>query len=137
MQPEDMKLVLVIDPSLPLGVIANASALLSISIGKYLQGNLGPDISDATGLVHRGIFDRAITVLAAAPRDIAKLHSAGTVTELVLVGLTTHAQKAHTYDEYSRTLGVTATEKLEYLGVAICGRRKSVTKFTGSLPLLR
>ena len=71
MQPEDMKLVLVIDPSLPVGVIANTSALLSISIGKYLQENLGPDISDATGLLHRGIFDRAITVLAAAPKDIA------------------------------------------------------------------
>jgi hypothetical protein len=137
MQPEDMKLVLVIDPSLPIGVIANISALLSISIGKYLQENLGPDISDASGLLHRGIFDRAITVLAAAPKDIANLHSAGTAADLVLVGLTTHAQEAHTYDEYSRTLATTATEKLDYLGIAICGSRKRVTKLTGSLPLLR
>jgi hypothetical protein len=137
MQPEDMKLVLVIDPSLPVGVIANTSALLSISIGKYLQENVGPDISDATGLLHHGIFDRAITVLAAAPRGIAKLHSAGTAADLVLVGLTTHAQKAQTYDEYSRTLAATATEKLDYLGIAICGSRKRVVKLTGSLPLLR
>jgi hypothetical protein len=137
MQPEDAKLVLVIDPLLPLGVIANASALLSISIGKYLQENLGPDIFDATGLLHRGVFDRAITVLAATPRNIASLHSAGTQTDLVLVGLTTHAQEAHTYAEYSRTLSASTTENLNYLGIAICGCRKSVTKLTGSLPLLR
>jgi hypothetical protein len=136
-ESEDIKLVLVIDPSLPLGVIANTSALLSISIGKYLQENLGPDIPDESGLLHRGIFDRAITVLAAAPKDIARLHFAGSATDLIVLSLTTHAQKARSYGEYTRTLAATATEKLDYLGIAICGHRKHVTKLTGSLPLLR
>ncbi|MDN5698104.1 MAG: DUF2000 domain-containing protein, partial [Rubrobacter sp.] len=58
-------------------------------------------------------------------------------TELLAVDFPESAQTSKTYEEYERKLASRRTEELEYLGLALYGKKKEVDRLTGSLPLLR
>jgi AraC-like DNA-binding protein len=49
-----MKVVMIIDKELPLGLIANTAAVLGASLGKMVDGLIGGDLRDADGNVHLG-----------------------------------------------------------------------------------
>jgi hypothetical protein len=48
MNDYDMKCVMVIDPELPIGVIANTSAILGVTLGKHIPKQVGDDVVDAS-----------------------------------------------------------------------------------------
>lgn len=58
-----MKCVMIIDEELPLGLIANTSAVLALSIGENVEGIIGEDVTDKDGHVHRGITKLSIPYL--------------------------------------------------------------------------
>lgn len=41
-----LKCVMIIDAELPLGVIANTSAILGVTLGKQVPEQVGPDVLD-------------------------------------------------------------------------------------------
>ena len=43
---ENHKLAIIIDSSLPMGLIANTASVLSLSIGKFIDGIIGEDLTD-------------------------------------------------------------------------------------------
>lgn len=133
------KCVIVVDQDLPLGVIANTAAVLSLSIGKHFPEIIGDDLQNSKGERHRGITTVAIPVLKRGNlnlnsfREILKAHEAElTVFDLISATMTTKS-----YGEYAEKLKNTPPEQVEYFGIAVCGDTKLVNKFTGSLGLLR
>lgn len=129
--------VMVIDPNPPQGVRANTAALLGASLGRHVLDWIGPDIPDGTGSIHLGLFDRAITILAARPERIGELRKAAKEAQLTVVDFTTLAQRARTYGEYRSSLASSASDDIVYLGVALFGDEQTVRSLTGSLALLR
>ena len=135
-----MKCVMIIDQNLPLGLIANTSAVLAMSIGDKVKGIVGEDVWDKGGTLHRGITKVSIPLLkgnAEIIRSVRKKVEALQDDSLFFVDFCDVAQRSKHYDHYKEQLGQTAESELNYLGLAIYGPKKQINSLTGSIGLLR
>lgn len=67
MDRQNEKCVVVIDGSLPLGVIANTAAIMGITPGKARPEAVGADVADQSGNMHLGVIEFPVPVLKASP----------------------------------------------------------------------
>lgn len=136
----EMKCVLVIDSQLPIGLISNTAAVLSLTIGKKVEGIIGPDVVDGSGQIHTGITTIPLPILKSTKEELLSLKQKLTSEEfqdLLVVDFSNAAQTTKNYEEYTQKIATYTKENLEYLGIALYGDKKKVNKLTGSLPLLR
>jgi len=134
------KCVMVIDESLPLGIIANTAAIMGITLGKKMPEVVGDDVTDQSGREHLGIIEFPVPILRGSPEVIRQIREKlyqPDFQELTVVDFSDLAQGCKTYDEFIEKMGNVPESTLQYFGVAICGPRKKVNKLTGSIPLLR
>ncbi|WLQ15854.1 DUF2000 domain-containing protein [Hahella aquimaris] len=135
----DLKCVIVIDANLPTGPIANTAAVLALSLGKAFPELIGDALPDHNGHLRAGITTTAIPILRAEGvrlrnlREELKEHE----PQLTVIDLTSATMTTKSYEAYAEKLLSTPVDELEYLGVALCGPKKIVNKFTGNLGLLR
>ena len=136
-----MKLVMVINRDLPLGLVANTAAVLGISLSKIYQEDIvGGDIVDADGNLHLGITAQTIPILSASREQVKEIREAmfePAFAEVAAIDFSEAAQRCLNYEQYVRSLAQLSAEELFYLGVCMYGPKKKVSKLTGSLPLLR
>lgn len=136
-----MKLVMVINRDLPLGLVANTVAVLGISLSKIYQEDIvGGDIVDADGNLHLGITAQTIPILSASREQVKEIRETmfePAFAEVAAIDFSEAAQRCLNYDQYMRSLSQLSAEELFYLGVCMYGPKKKVSKLTGSLPLLR
>lgn len=140
MNHEETKCVIVIDESLPAGIIANTTAILGISLGRLVPEAVGPDVEDASGRLHRGIITLPVPVLKGDRESLRTLREklyAPDFSDLIVVDFSDVAQGCHVYDDYIQKAGATQESDHNYLGIVLFGNKKKVNKLTGSLPLLR
>lgn len=134
------KCVMVLDEHLPLGLIANTSAILGITLGKKLPEVVGADVTDQSGNIHLGIIEFPVPILKGTPETLKALREklyAPEFQDVTVVDFSDLAQGCKTYAEFIEKLHSAAEAGLAYFGVALCGPKKKVNKLTGSLPLLR
>ncbi|MDY3618345.1 DUF2000 domain-containing protein [Agathobaculum sp.] len=140
MELQNEKCVMVMDETLPLGILANTAGILGITLGKHLPETVGPDVTDQTGRMHRGIIQIPVPILKA---DQARLRAIRQqlyqpeFAELIVVDFSDVAQSCNVYEEFIEKAAHTEESAYTYLGIGICGAKKLVNKLTGSLPLLR
>ena len=137
---DNLKCVMLVDESLPLGLISNATAVMGITLGKYNPKVVGADIYDKTGRAHLGIIEFPVPILKGNPELIRELRSKlyqPEFSELTVVDFSDVAQNCKTYDEFIDKMAGSEESSLNYMGIAICGSKKLVNKLVGSLPLLR
>lgn len=133
---DNQKCVLVIDKTLPQGLIANTAAVLTLSLGKLHPELIGADNINNDGEVHTGITSIPIPILASSPESIKAIRSS-LKDEATLVDFSNVAQSTKNYQDYSKKLASTKAEDIEYLGIAVYGTKKVVNKYTGNLGLIR
>ncbi len=133
------KCVIVIDQNLPVGIIANTAAVLSLSLGRLNPEMIGYEIEDNNGNKHHGITTVAVPILKGTGLLLKEMRDAVIEyePELTVIDLISATQTTKSYDEYSQQFASTPVEELEYLGIALYGSKKLVNKFTGNLGLLR
>lgn len=135
-----MKCVIIVDQTLPLGLIANTCAVLAVSIGQKIEGIVGEDVVDRDGTVHSGITQVSIPVLKGDPALIGSLRDrlvTMQAPDLFFVDFCDVAQKSRHYAQYKTRLGQTPAGQLRYLGIAICGDDRQVNSLTGNIGLLQ
>ena len=137
MNVQNKKVVIVIDANLPLGLIANTAAVLALTLGKRVEHILGPDVYDASGLLHVGITTVPIPILKGTAEKLRSLRESAIDERLLVVDFSDAAQTTTTYEAYTEKISTAITNDLLYLGIAIYGDSKLVNKLTGSMPLLR
>lgn len=140
MDNQNVKCVMVIDETLPLGIITNTAAVMGVTIGKHLPQAVGPNVSDQTGYEHLGIIEFPIPILKGSKEIINELRTRlyeESFSDLKVVDFSDIAQSCKTYDEYIQKISVMPEDALTYFGIAICGNKQKVNKLTGSMPLLR
>lgn len=140
MESQNDKCVMVIDEKLPLGIIANTAAVLGITLGKQHPEIVGPDVSDGTKKKHLGITAFPVPILKGNVQIIKELRSRLYTEEfqqLTVVDFSDVAQSCNDYEDFTKKIGKTDEEKLQYFGIAMYGNKKQVNKLTGSMGLLR
>lgn len=138
MNPQKEKCVMVLDESLPLGVLANTAAILGVTLGKQLPEIVGRDVRDRSGREHLGIIELPVPVLRAPAERLRELRETlygPEYQDLTVADFSGLAQSCGTYDEFTGRMK--EAEDLRYFGLAICGEKKKVNRLTGSMPLLR
>ena len=134
------KCVMIIDESLPLGLIANTAAILGVTLGRTRPEVVGADVLDQSGHLHLGIIEFPIPVLKGSPETIKTIRERlyqPEFQELTVVDFSDLAQGCKTYDEFIEKMGRAPEDTLRYFGIAVCGAKKQVNQLTGSIPLLR
>lgn len=139
MAETEKKYVIVVNKTLPNGLLVNAAAVLATNIGRIAGEDLiGHSVEDASGEEHEGITRVPIAILASNSDGIAGLKKkAASENGLYLVGFTSTAQKATRYEDYEQRMAMLESDELEYVGLGIYGDADAVKKLTGSMPLLR
>lgn len=140
MDLQNEKCVMVIDETLPAGMIANTAGIMGITLGKHIPEAVGPDVTDQSGRTHLGIIEFPVPILRADREKIREIRQKLYQPEfdsLTTVDFSDVAQGCKTYDEFIGKAAGTEEEELRYLGVGICGSKKLVNRLTGNLPLLR
>lgn len=134
-----MKIVMIINKEIGIGLVANTAAVLGISLSKLYQEQIvGGDIQDASGNVHLGITAQTIPILGASREQIKMLRDAVfTSSEITVIDFSEVAQKCLDYDDYEKSLSCIPASDIYYLGICLYGPKKKVNKLTGSLGLLR
>lgn len=137
---ENIKCVMVINEDLPLGVIANASAILGITLGKHIPELVGKDAVDASGKKHLGITTIPVPILKGNKEIIRELREklyTSDFDDVIAVDFSDIAQSCNVYSEYLQKVSTVLEKQHTYFGIAIFGNKKKVNKLTGSMPLLR
>lgn len=57
--------------------------------------------------------------------------------DLMVADFTDLAQECRTYREFIEKMAGCPEEDLSYIGIAICGEKKKINRFTGNMPLLK
>lgn len=135
---QNQKCVIILDESLPTGLLANTSAILGITLGKKMPQIVGQDVQDANHCIHAGIIQFPIPILKADTETLALIRKkldAPEYSELTTVDFSETAQSCNTYNEFIEKMK--CTSMLQYMGILLCGDKKLISKMTGNLPLLR
>ena len=133
----DSKCVVLVNEALPLGKLANAIAVLTMSLGKKHPEIVGYDMADHDGHIHNGITTLPIPVLKAGSH-VGKIRAAlNKHPDLTVVDVTSATSETRSYDEYAQKMMDTPVAELTYYGIAIYGPKKVVNQYAGSLGLLR
>jgi hypothetical protein len=128
--------VIVVDADLAPGLAANAAAVLAVTLGATVTGLAGPDLIDADGDVHPGLFEKGLPVLGAARETLPALRAHALAAGVGVIDIPAVGQQTNDYDEVREFVARTATADLEYLGLALHGSRRAVSRVTGTLRLL-
>ena len=134
------KCVMILDESLPRGLLANTAAIMGITLGKAMPEVVGPDVTDGSGRRHLGIIEFPVPILRGSPEDIRRLREKlyqPEFQDVTAVDFSALAQGCKTYAEFTEKMGLAPESGLRYFGAALCGPRKKVNRLTGSMPLLR
>lgn len=140
MDEQSTKCVIIIDEKLPLGIIANTSAILGITLGKHIPNLVGENVHDATDKNHLGIIKIPIPILKGSREILRKLRKklyTSDFEDMIVIDFSDIAQSCNIYNEYVQKVSTISEAEHNYLGIAICGNKKKVNSLTGSMPLLR
>ena len=133
-----MKIVMVVNNELPLGLIANTTAVLGVSLGNSTKDLVGNDCIDKDGNNHPGVTKVPIPVLSANRLKMSEIFQAANQNEKIdLLNFNHVAQSCRNYSEYSDKLSQTRTNDIEYSGICLAGPQKEINRLIGSLALLR
>ncbi len=134
------KCVILIDESLPLGIIANTATVLGITMGMKKPEIVGTDVNDFNGITHMGVITFPVPILKSNKNDLKELREKlydEKYDDLMVVDFTELAQSCKNYDEYIDKMKRCQHNDLDYIGIAICGNKKEINKLIGNIPLLR
>jgi len=137
MPADENKCVMIIDSTLPLGLIANTSAILGITLGHKLDSIIGEDLIDASQTKHFGITSIPIPILngnTTVIHELLEKIKKNSWNDLVIVDFSNTAQTCKDYQEKVKSL---PSAMFQYLGIGLYGSSRKINKLTGNMPLLR
>lgn len=135
----DIRLAIIINPDLPLGLIANTASAIAIGLGARFPGLAARHLTDQQ--------DRTIDISSNLPVPVLQA-DADAIRTLLLKALSQQGERAivpfpafarslHDYREYEATFPGRDLAEEVIDGVGIAGPAKWVKSLTGSLKLLR
>ncbi|MBP7832943.1 MAG: DUF2000 domain-containing protein [Candidatus Levybacteria bacterium] len=134
---DDFKMVIVLDEKLPIGLLVNTAAVLSLTLGEKIQGLIDKDLMDGSGLKHMGLTNTPLPILKSSEEKIKSIKTYKTSEDLLIVDITDAAQTTKNYIDYEEKLKSKTVEELKFLGIAVAGSKKTINSITGNFSLLK
>ncbi len=130
------KAAIVINPDLPIGILANAVAC--IASGLFLDGKdlVGPEIK-GDKVIYIPITKIPILILKPGKSNLRELCKQAQTMNLKYMAFTKDAQSTTDYGEYTKSVAGLPLESVNLLGLGIVGSTKLINSLVGSLPMLR
>ncbi|KNF08325.1 hypothetical protein CLPU_8c00900 [Gottschalkia purinilytica] len=135
-----MKCVMIIDKELPIGLIANTTAVLGLSLGGNTDGLIGPKVENKDNYTHIGITNIPIPILSSTKEQIKEIHNRLALenhNDITIIDFNSLAQKSKSYCDYVEKLNNTYLDDLNYLGICIYGPKKLINKISGNMSILK
>jgi hypothetical protein len=129
--------VIVLDRALPSGKAANAAAVIALTIGQRHPGLVGAPLVDASGHAHPGLIPIGIPVLAASQQDLSAIRAQGAAIGCDIVDFPLQGQQTTNYEAFMEAVKTVAADDLRYVGVALIGEKKPISKIVAKLDLLK
>jgi hypothetical protein len=138
LEPPSRKCVILLDASLPIGMMTNAAAILGASLGAYVSDIIGMPARDQSGGTHPGLISVPLPILQADRETLRRVRQdALNDPQVEVFDFAEPARTAKTYAEYIAQMLATPETSLEYVALALHGPRAVVTKLTGHLKIVK
>ncbi|MEE4410065.1 MULTISPECIES: DUF2000 domain-containing protein [unclassified Serratia (in: enterobacteria)] len=128
--------VIVINQDLPLGNIANAAAVLALTLGQRHPRLVGEVLADSHGQCWPGLIPIGISVLAASEEQLGALLKQPRAAEVDRILFPADGQQTTHYAEFLASIANRPSDEWRLLGIALVGEKKTVRKLTAKLNLL-
>ena len=135
LSPVPERCVIVVDSTLPPGRAANAAAVLALTIGQRHPGLVGAPLLDVKGQTMPGLIPIGISVLAATQNELGALASAGDAAGFDVLRFPVAGQQTKNYMEFLAAVAQVERAALHYVGIALVGGKKPISKLVGRLVL--
>ncbi len=129
--------VIIVDSGLQIGRAANAAAVIALTAGQRHPGLVGQPLVDASGIEHPGLIPIGIAVLAADQLVLSRIREQGVAAGCDIVDFPIQGQQTTDYAAFQEAVGGIPTHELLYVGVALIGPRKPISKIVANLGLLK
>ncbi len=129
--------VIVVDSELSVGRAANAAAVIALTVGQRHPSLVGAPLVDASAYEHPGLIPIGISILAAKQEELSTLRGKGVLVGCDIIDFPTQGQQTNDYSAFQDAVAQVATEDLRYVGVALVGARKPISKIVANLGLLK
>jgi len=134
-----LRLAIIVNPELSLGLIANTASALSIGLAAKFPQLAGSQLCDSMGRIIDVSSKLPVPILQASAEQIREilLKALALEADRAIVPFPAFARSMHSFDEYEQAFPRRdlVTEVLD--GLALCGADKWVKSLTGALKLLR
>jgi hypothetical protein len=128
--------VIVINQDLPLGNIANAAAVLALTLGQRHPMLVGEVLADSQGQCWPGLIPIGISVLAASEEQLGALLQQPRAAEVDRILFPVDGQQTTNYAQFRASVANLPSSEWRLLGIALAGEKKTVRKLTAKLNLL-
>lgn len=129
--------VIVVDAGLPAGRAANAASVIALTIGQRHPELVGAALVDATGHPHPGLIPIGIAVLGAEQSTLGELRSKALLAGCDVVDFPVQGQQTTDYQAFLDAVRAAPPASLQYVGVALVGEKKPISKLVANLRLLK
>lgn len=133
------RIAIIVDPSLPIGLLANTVATLSIGLGAAEPRFGNTVLTDREGRSIHNSADRPVPILQATPEVIRSLLLTALASPLAgtVVAFPQFARSLHAFEDYLQKFPQTDLAQETIDGLALAGSERWVKSLTGNLRLLR
>lgn len=134
----NIRVAIVVDPSLSRGLIGNTIATIAIGLGTAAPGLGGPSLVDRTGVAIHPSASVPVPVLQAEPSVLRQLllRAVNGTEEQRVVLFPAFARSMHDFNAYQSEFTRRDLSEEEVNGIGLAGSRQWVASLTGSLKLL-
>lgn len=132
------KSVVLVDEVLPAGLASNAVSVVGVSMGRAMDGLVGPPLDSRDGHSYPGVVLSPLPILVAPQQELRTRYiKAAGDPQLTVFPFSSLAQSCKTYGEYEERLSTADSADIPLSALGIVGPRSSVNKMVGSFSLLR
>ncbi|WP_095166086.1 DUF2000 domain-containing protein [Pseudomonas sp. Irchel 3H3] len=132
------KCVIVVDNTLGLGHAVNAVSVIGVSLGRSVEGLVGPALQSRDEVNYPGVIYAPLPILRSSSDHLQELHKKALLDNGIhSMPFSALAQSCKTYQEYEARICEADSSGIELVALGLVGPQKSIIKLTGNLSLFK
>lgn len=129
--------VMVMNDGIDGGYLANAIAVIALTVGQRHPHFVAEPLVDASGVSHPGLIAAGIPMLKCNNESLHELRKIALEKGCDVVDFPFEGQQTKDYDEFLQTMTTVKEEDINYLGIAIIGKKNAVNRITKHCEMIR